>query len=87
MQGEEQDKPQKWGHLMEQLLDNVFGKGMSITYEFKDLTIDLSNAEVSEGKKIGSGQWKINGKITINATAHNEEEGENKSSLSYGSQK
>lgn len=55
---------------MEQFLDNVFGKDVSVTYEFRDFTIDLTNAEVSKGRKIGSGQWKINGNITINAVAY-----------------
>lgn len=66
----EQLNTRKWASLMEQVLDNVFGKDMSVTYEFKDFTIDLTNAEVSKGRKIGSGQWKINGNITINAVAH-----------------
>jgi hypothetical protein len=71
---EVQKKPQEWANLMGQLLDNVFGKDMSVTYEFKDFTIDLSNAVVSTDRKLGSGQWKVNGKIIISAAAHKERE-------------
>ncbi len=81
VQGEE-GKSQRWTNLMEQFLDNLFGKDMSVTYEFDDFSIDLSNAEISKGRKLGSGQWKINGKITVNAAAGSRKEGKSSASIS-----
>ena len=54
-----------WTEVVGQLMENLTGKNMSMTYEFDDLTIDIPSARGPGGRDLGGVQWKINGKVTI----------------------
>ena len=55
----------KWSDLIKELVDKLTGKDMAVTYEFKNLEIDMPRASGPGGKEIGSAKWKINGKFVI----------------------
>jgi hypothetical protein len=63
----------QWTEIITQLVDNLTGKNMSITYNFENLTIDLPKAQGPDGRDIGSAKWTINGRIMITAEAHDKE--------------
>lgn len=54
-----------WSEMVNDLIDKLTGKGMAITYEFKNLEVDMPKATGPEGKEIGSAKWRINGKFVI----------------------
>ena len=54
-----------WTEVVGQLMENLTGKNMSMTYEFDDITIDIPSARGPGGRDLGGVQWKINGKVTI----------------------
>jgi hypothetical protein len=54
---------------MSQLVDKLTGKDLAITYEFDNLQVDIPKATGLDGKEIGSGKWKVNGKIIISSYA------------------
>ena len=54
-----------WTEVVGQLMENLTGKNMSMTYEFDDITIDVPSARGPGGRNLGGVQWKINGKVTI----------------------
>lgn len=54
-----------WAEVVGQIIDRVIGKNMSMTYDFQQLTIDMPKAEGPDGKRMGSVQWTINGRIVI----------------------
>ena len=60
----------KWSHLIKELVDKLTGKDMAVTYEFKNLEIDMPRASGPGGKEIGSAKWKINGKFVISTELH-----------------
>jgi len=37
--------PDRWAEIIEQLIDKLVGKNMSMTYDFQKLTIDVPRAE------------------------------------------
>ena len=61
----EQSQSSHWTEVVGQLMENLTGKNMSMTYEFDDLTIDIPSARGPGGRDLGAVQWKINGKVTI----------------------
>ena len=61
----EQSQSSHWTEVVGQLMENLTGKNMSMTYEFDDLTIDIPSARGPGGRDLGGVQWKINGKVTI----------------------
>jgi hypothetical protein len=63
----------QWTEIITQLVDNLTGKNMSITYNFENLTIDLPKAQGPDGRDLGSAKWTINGRIMITAEAHDKE--------------
>ena len=65
-----QRSPDRWAEIIEQLIDRLIGKNMSMTYDFQNLTVDMPKAEGPGGKHIGSVQWTVNGKIIITSEAH-----------------
>jgi protein subunit release factor B len=60
----------KWSDLIKELVDKLTGKDMAVTYEFKNLEIDMPRASGPGGKEIGSAKWKINGKFVISTELH-----------------
>jgi hypothetical protein len=48
----------------------LIGKSMSITYDFENLTIDDPKAQGPDGRDLGSARWTVNGRIVMNAEAH-----------------
>jgi protein subunit release factor B len=60
----------QWAEIIGQLFDRLTGKGASVTYTFDNLVIDMPRAQGPGGQKIGSAKWTVNGKIEINAEAH-----------------
>ena len=54
-----------WTEVVGQLMENLTGKNMSMTYQFDDLTIEIPSARGPGGRDLGGVQWKINGKVTI----------------------
>ena len=65
-----QRSPDRWTEIIEQLIDRLIGKNMSMTYDFQRLTIDIPKAEGPGGEHIGSVQWTVNGKIIITSEVH-----------------
>ena len=65
----------QWTEIIAQLVDNLTGRNMSITYNFENLIIDLPKAQGPDGRDIGSAKWTINGRIMITAEAHDKEGG------------
>ena len=61
----EQSQSSHWTEVVGQLMENLTGKNISMTYEFDDLTIDIPSARGPGGRDLGGVQWKINGKFTI----------------------
>ena len=59
-----------WSELIKELIDKLTGKDMAVTYEFKNLEIDMPRASGPGGKEIGSAKWKINGKFVISTELH-----------------
>lgn len=80
-QGIQQTSAQ-WAEIIGQLLDRLTGKGASVTYTFDNLEIDIPRAQGPNGQNMGSAKWTINGKIVINAEAHNASEIRQKTSVS-----
>jgi hypothetical protein len=69
----EQSKMQhssQWAELIGQFLDRMTGKGASVTYNFKNLEIDIPHAKGPGGGEIGGAKWTINGEILITWEAH-----------------
>jgi len=54
-----------WSGIVQGLVDKLTGKDMAITYEFRNLEIDMPKATGPEGKEIGSAKWRINGRFVI----------------------
>jgi hypothetical protein len=73
-----QRPPDKWAELIEQLIDRLIGKNMSMTYDFQKLTIDIPKAEGPGGEHIGSVQWTINGKIIITSEVYDKSDQDKK---------
>ncbi|MDQ6666843.1 MAG: hypothetical protein M3Y53_01300 [Thermoproteota archaeon] len=65
-----QETSNQWADLSGQIIDKLIGKNMSMTYDFQNLIIDIPKAEGPGGKRMGSVQWTINGKITITSEAY-----------------
>ena len=65
-----QRSPDRWTEIIEQLIDRLIGKNMSMTYDFQRLTIDIPKAEGPGGEHIGSVQWTVNGKIIVTSEVH-----------------
>jgi len=45
-----QRSPDRWAEIIEQLVDRLIGKNMSMTYDFNNLTIDVPKAEGPSGE-------------------------------------
>ena len=73
-----QRSPDRWAEIIEQLIDRLIGKNMSITYDFNNLTIDVPKAEGPTGEHIGSVKWTINGKIIITSEVHDKSDQDKK---------
>jgi hypothetical protein len=54
-----------WSWIVQGLVDKLTGKDMAITYEFRNLEVDMPKATGPEGKEIGSAKWRMNGKFVI----------------------
>jgi hypothetical protein len=54
-----------WSGIVQGLVDKLTGKDMAITYEFRNLEVDMPKATGPEGKDIGSAKWRMNGKFVI----------------------
>jgi hypothetical protein len=63
----QEDSKNKWSELLAQIIDEVTGKDISITYEFDDLEIDVPKATGPNGQELGSAKWKVKGKIVISS--------------------
>ena len=74
-----QRSPDRWAEIIEQLIDRLIGKNMSMTYDFNNLTFDVPKAEGPSGEHIGSVQWTINDKIIITTEVHDKSDQDKKS--------
>jgi hypothetical protein len=54
-----------WSGIVQGLIDKLTGKDMAITYEFRNLEVDMPKAMGPEGKEIGSAKWRMNGRFVI----------------------
>jgi len=54
-----------WSGIVQGLIDKLTGKDMAITYEFRNLEVDMPKATGPEGKEIGSAKWRMNGRFVI----------------------
>ena len=54
-----------WSDVVKDIVDKLTGKDMEVTYDFKNLEVDIPKATGPEGKELGSAKWKINGKFII----------------------
>ena len=59
-----------WSDVVKDIVDKLTGKDMEVTYDFRNLQIDMPKATGPEGKELGSAKWKINGKFTISTQLH-----------------
>jgi len=48
-----------WSSLINQLVDKVSGKDMSVTYQFNNVQIDLPQVMGPSGQEFGSAQLRI----------------------------
>ena len=70
-----QETSSQWAGTAGQLIDSLVNKKMSVTYDFDNLTIDISNAHGPSGDYVGSGKWIINGKIVITTETYDKSKG------------
>jgi hypothetical protein len=61
-----------WSEIVKELVDKLTGKDLEITYEFKNLEVDMPKATGPDGKEIGSAKWRINGKFSISTEVRQE---------------
>jgi hypothetical protein len=54
-----------WSEVVNGLVDKLTGKDLGITYEFRNLEVDIPKATGPDGKEIGSAKWRINGRFVI----------------------
>jgi len=73
-----QRSPDGWAEIIEQLIDRLIGKNMTMTYDFQRLTIDVPKAEGPGGEHIGSVQWTVNGKVIITSDVHDKSDQDKK---------
>ena len=73
-----QRSPDGWAEIIEQLIDRLIGKNMTMTYDFQRLTIDVPKAEGPGGEHIGSVQWTVNGKVIITSEVHDKSDQDKK---------
>jgi len=55
--------------MVKGLIDKLAGKDMAITYEFRNLEVDMPKATGPEGKEIDSAKWRINGKFVLHTNS------------------
>lgn len=65
VKGEVKQNVSGWSEMVEGLVDKLTGKDMAITYEFRNLEVDIPKATGPDGKEIGSAKWTINGRFVI----------------------
>jgi hypothetical protein len=65
-----EENASKWSELIKELVDKLTGKDMAVTYEFRNLEVDMPRASGPGGKEIGTAKWKINGKFVISTELH-----------------
>jgi hypothetical protein len=67
-----QETSTQWAEIIGQLVDNLVGKNMAMTYnfDFDNLTIDMPKARGPCGQHLGSVKWTINGKVIIGTEAY-----------------
>lgn len=65
VKGEVKQNVSGWSEMVEGLVDKLTGKDMTITYEFRNLEVDIPKATGPDGKEIGSAKWTINGRFVI----------------------
>jgi hypothetical protein len=53
--------------LLSKLVEKFTGKDMAVGYQFDNLEIDMMNATMLGGKKIGSIKWRIDGKFVVSS--------------------
>lgn len=54
-----------WSEVVKGLVDKLTGKDLGITYEFRNLEVDIPKATGPDGKEIGSAKWRINGRFVV----------------------
>ncbi|CAN5447497.1 hypothetical protein BH18THE1_BH18THE1_11620 [soil metagenome] len=54
--------------IIKQVVDKLTGKNMEVTYDFRNLEVDVPRVTGPEGKEIASAKWKINGKFVLSTT-------------------
>ena len=72
MNGTNQSERQKgtatqWADLMGELFDRLTGKEAVISYNFRNLEVDVPRAVGPGGQDLGSAKWVVNGEIVIKA--------------------
>jgi len=60
-----EEKASGFTEILKEVVNNLTGKDMAVTYEFDNLQIEIPNAAGPDGKEIGSAKWKIDGKFVM----------------------
>jgi hypothetical protein len=68
-QQQQQQKVSQFSEIATKLIDKLVDKGVSITYTFNHLEIDVPSARGPGGKELGGAKWVIDGKINISTTS------------------
>jgi hypothetical protein len=60
-----EEKASGFTEIIKEVVNNLTGKDMAVTYEFDNLQIEMPKATGPDGKEIGSAKWKIDGKFVM----------------------
>lgn len=60
----------EWAYLLCELADRVTGNKAVVNYEFDKLTLTIPKATSPHGESLGSFEFIINGKLSIEAEKH-----------------
>ena len=59
----------QWADLMGELFDRLTGKEAVISYNFRNLEVDVPRAAGPGGQDLGAAKWVVNGELVIKAQA------------------
>jgi len=62
-----------WPEVINNVVNNIAGKNMDVTYDFDNLRVNLPEVKGPEGILVGSAKCEINGRFLISTKLHNEE--------------
>lgn len=68
-----QNENANWPEVIKNVVNNIGGKNMEITYDFDNLQINLPELKGPEGMTVGSAKCEINGRFLISTKLQNSE--------------